>query len=145
MLEIQLPAIHRSRSAVLIAEEETEVDDGSGLPEDHVLRPPARRLRRVRAAPLPEDVAPEKDPVPIEEGDEDLVLTEEDVASIERDVVSIDELLVWERTEEKGPIDTRIGRLASLLGIAAVVIVVLVLMFAAGTDVASVFSSLPGS
>lgn len=123
---------------MLIAEEETEDDNGSGLPEDHVLRPPARRLRTVRAAPLPQDVAPEEDPVPVEEADEDLVLTEEDVASI-------DELLVWERTEEKGPIDTRIGRLASLLGIAAVVIVVLVLMFAAGTDVASVFSSLPGS
>jgi hypothetical protein len=63
----------------------------------------------------------------------------------DEDVVSIDELLVWEGTDEQGPIDTRIGRLASLLGIAAVLIAVLVLVLAAGTDVTSLFRSLPGS
>jgi len=63
----------------------------------------------------------------------------------DEDVVSIDELLVWEGTEEQGPIDTRIGRLASLLGIAAVLIAVLVLVLAARTDVNSLFRSLPGS
>jgi hypothetical protein len=112
-----------------IGEDDPQVDDGSGLPENHVLRPSAGRLRTVPAAPLPtEDVVPDASPV-----------------SIEEDVVSIHELLVWEPTEEKGPIDTRIGRLASLLGIAAVVIAALILVFAAGTDVASVFRSVPGS
>jgi hypothetical protein len=112
-----------------IGEDAPKLDQASGLPEDHVLGPSAPRFRTAPAGPLPtEDVVPAASPV-----------------SIEEDVVSIHELLVWEPTEEKGPIDTRIGRLASLLGIAAVVIVVLILVFAAGTDVASVFRSVPGS
>jgi hypothetical protein len=129
VLEIQLPAIYRARSTAPIGEDDSQVDDGSGLPEDHVLRASAGRLRTVPAATLPtEDVVPDASPV-----------------SIEEDVVSIHELLVWEPIEEKGPIDTRVGRLASLLGIAAVVIAALILVFAAGTDVASVFRSGPGS
>jgi hypothetical protein len=128
VLEIQLPAIYRARSMPPIGEDAPKVDRASGLPEDHVLGPSARRLRTAPAALPTEEVEPDAGPV-----------------SIEEDVVSIHELLVWEPTQERGPIDTRIGRLASLLGIAAVVIVVLILVFAAGTDVASVFRSLPGS
>jgi hypothetical protein len=130
VLEIQLPAIYRARSAALDAEDAPQVDGEAGLNQDHVFMPSARRLRTVQAVP------------PI---DEDDVGFDPGPVSTDEDVVSIDELLVWERTDEEGPIDTRIGRLASLLGIAAVVIVVLVLVFAAGTDVASVFRSLPGS
>lgn len=129
MLEIQLPAIYRARSAAPDGEDVPQVAGTAGLREDRVVDSSARPLRTLPAAP------------PIEEDDvgldPDLVVTD--------DVVSIDELLVWEGTEEQGPIDTRIGRLASLLGIAAVLIAVLVLVLAAGTDVTSLFRSLPGS
>jgi len=102
----------------------------AGLREDRGFESSARPLRTVPAAPPIEE-----DDVGLDPG---LVVTDEDV-------VSIDELLVWEGTEEQGPIDTRIGRLASLLGIAAVLIAVLVLVLAARTDVNSLFRSLPGS
>jgi hypothetical protein len=67
------------------------------------------------------------------------------VAGGDEGFVPIGELLDWEGPEEKRPIDTRIGRLAGLLGIAAVALAVLVIMFAAGTDVASLFRNVPGS
>ncbi|HEU4865479.1 MAG TPA: hypothetical protein VFT76_04455 [Actinomycetota bacterium] len=129
MLEIQLPALYRAPSAAPDGEDVPQVAGTAGLREDRGFESSARPLRTVPAAP------------PIEEDDvgldPSLVVTD--------DVVSIDELLVWEGTEEQGPIDTRIGRLASLLGIAAVLIAVLVLVLAAGTDVTSLFRSLPGS
>ena len=129
MLEIQLPAVYRAQSAAPDGEDVPQVAGTAGLREDRGFESSARPLRTVPAAP------------PIEEDDvgldPSLVVTD--------DVVSIDELLVWEGTEEQGPIDTRIGRLASLLGIAAVLIAVLVLVLAAGTDVTSLFRSLPGS
>jgi hypothetical protein len=130
VLEIQLPAIFRARSTAPNGEHDPRGEDGSGLPENHVLGPSVRRLRTMPAVPPTDGDAPRPgaDVVPIEEED-----------------VPIGELLHWERADEQRPIDARIGRLASLLGIAAVVIVVLVLVFAAGTDVASVFRSLPGS
>jgi hypothetical protein len=130
VLEIQLPAIYRARSAALDGEDVPQVVGTAELLEDHVFVPSARRLRTAPTAP------------PIEEDDVGL---DPGVVSTDEDIVSIDELLVWEGTQEKGPIDTRIGRLASLLSIAAVLIAVLVLVFAAGTDVASLFRSLPGS
>ena len=129
MLEIQLAAIYRARSTTPNGDHAPQIDERAGLSEGHVL---TARLRRLRTVPPP---PPEEDelgfgagPLPIDEDD-----------------VSIDELLVWERTEERRPIDTRIARLASLLAIGAAVIVLLILMFAAGTDLASVFRSLPGS
>jgi hypothetical protein len=130
VLEIQLPAIYRARSAALDGEDVPQVAGTAGLREDHVFVPTARRRRTAPTAP------------PIEEEEVGL---DPDLVSTDEDIVSIDELLEWEGTEEQGPIDTRIGRLASLLGIAAVLIAVLVLVFAAGTDVASLFRSLPGS
>jgi hypothetical protein len=106
------------------------VDEEAGLPEDQVFMPPVRRLRSAPAAPPIDDdeLGFGAAPVPIHEDD-----------------VSIDELLDRGRTEEKRSIDIRIARLASLLGIAAAAIAVLILVFAAGTDIASVFRSLPGS
>lgn len=130
MLEIQLPAISRARSAAPDGEDVPQVAGTAGLREDRVSESSARPLRTVPAAPPIEE-----DDVGLDPG---LVVTDEDV-------VSIDELLVWQGTEEHGPMDTRIGRLASLLGIAAVLIAVLVLVLAAGTDVTSLFRSLPGS
>ena len=62
----------------------------------------------------------------------------------DEEVVPLDELLVWDGREERTAIDLAIGRLASLLGIAAAVVALLILILAAGTDVASVFGSLPG-
>ena len=62
----------------------------------------------------------------------------------DHEVVPIDELLEWEPADDEG-IETAFGRLASLLGVAAVAVAVLVLIFAAGTDIASTFRSLPGS
>lgn len=128
VLEIQLPAIYRARSTEPASEH--PLDDGSGLPESHVLTASLRRLRTVPA------IAPT---------DEDDLGFGAGLISVDEDDVSIDELLLWERTEEKRPIDNRIARLASLLGIAAIGVVVLILMFAAGTDIASVFRSLPGT
>ena len=61
------------------------------------------------------------------------------------EVVPIGELLEWEPADDEGTIDTAIGRLASLLSVAAVAIAVLVLIFAVGMDIASTFRSLPGS
>lgn len=130
MLEIQLPAIYRAQSAAPDGEDVPQVAGTAGLREDRVSESSARPLRTVPAAPPIEE-----DDVGLDPG---LVVTDEDV-------VSIDELLVWQGTEEHGPMDTRIGRLASLLGIAAVLIAVLVLVLAAGTDVTSLFRSLPGS
>ena len=129
MLEIQLPAVYRAQSAAPDGEDVPQVAGTAGLREDRGFESSARPLRTVPAAPPIEE-----DDVGLDPG---LVVTD--------DVVSIDELLVWEGTEEQGPIDTRIGRLASLLGIAAVLIAVLVLVLAAGTDVTSLFRSLPGS
>ena len=63
----------------------------------------------------------------------------------EDEVVPIGELLDWEPADDDGTIETAIGRLASLLGVAAVAVAVLVLIFAAGTDIASTFRSLSGS
>ena len=130
MLEIQLPAIYRARSTEPTAAQDPPIDDGSGLPEDHVLTASVRRLRTFPPAP------------PIDEGDLGVAAS---LVPVDDAVVSIDDLLVWVRTEERRPIDTRLARLASLLGIAAVAIVVLILVFAAGTDIASMFRSLPGS
>lgn len=130
MLEIQLPAIYRAQSAAPDGEDVPQVAGTAGLREDRGFESSARPLRTLPAAPPIEE-----DDVGLDPG---LVVTDEDV-------VSIDELLVWQGTEEHGPMDTRIGRLASLLGIAAVLIAVLVLVLAAGTDVTSLFRSLPGS
>jgi hypothetical protein len=131
VLEIQLPAIHRARSAAVTAREVPQVDGGAGPSEDQVFMPSARRLRSVPASP------------PVDEGDAGF---DPGPVPTDGDIVSIDEMLVWERSgAEDGPIHKRVGRLATLLGVAAVVIVVLILVFAAGTDVASVFRKLPGS
>jgi hypothetical protein len=130
VLEIHLPAIYRARSTAPNGEWLPQIDDGSGLPETHVLMAPVCRLRTVPAAP----------PV-----DEDGIGFGTGPVSVVEDDVSIDELLDSERTEEREPIDTRIARLAWLLGVAAIGVVLLILMFAIGTDVPSVFRSLPGA
>ena len=71
------------------------------------------------------------------------VVTEPEVDSEE--IVPIGELLDWAPADVERTIETRIGRLASLLGVAAVAVAVLILVFAAGTDIASMFRGLPGS
>ena len=130
MLEFQLPAIYRARSTQANGEEDQQVDDGSGLLEGRVFTASVRRLRAVPAAPPTDedDLGFPKGSIPLDDED-----------------VSIDELLDSEPAEERRSIDTRIARLASLLGIAAVAVVLLILMFAAGTDIASAFRPLPGS
>lgn len=110
----------------------------SGLQESAVLSPSAPRPHPV--AGMPEDTILDRSDargnVPA-----DRTVT---VADGELNI-PIDELLGWERAEDEPPIDTRIGRLASLLGIAAVALAFLALMFAAGTDVAPLFRTVPGS
>ena len=59
------------------------------------------------------------------------------------EIVPIGELLDWGLADDAVTIETRIGRLASLLGAAAVAVAVAVLLFAAGTDIASMFRALP--
>jgi hypothetical protein len=128
VLEIQLPAIYRARSTAPNGEH-GQVDESAGLPEDHVLGPSARRFRTL--------------PPPLLE--RDVVRPRTDVAPIEEDVVPIDELLDWDGADDERPTEIAVGRLASLLGIAAVAVAVLALLFAAGTEVMSLFRSLPGS
>lgn len=70
-------------------------------------------------------------------------VTEPEVES--EKIVPIGELLDWAPADVEGTIETRIGRLASLLGVSAVAVAVLILVFAAGTDIASMFRGLPGS
>jgi hypothetical protein len=133
VLEIQLPAIYRARSTAPNGEH-GQVDESAGLPEDHVLGPSARRFRTLPPPLLERDVVRPH-----------VVRPRTDVVPIEEDVVPIDELLDWDGADDERPTEIAVGRLASLLGIAAVAVAVLAWLFAAGTEVMSLFRSLPGS
>jgi hypothetical protein len=61
----------------------------------------------------------------------------------DEEVVSIGELLDGGRSEAAGPPEVAIVRLASLLGISAVVVAVMILIVVVGVDVGSLFRSLP--
>ena len=61
----------------------------------------------------------------------------------EEEVVSIGELLEGGRSEAAEPTEVAIVRLASLLGISALGVAVMILIVVVGVDVGSLFRSLP--
>ena len=65
------------------------------------------------------------------------------VGTDDDEVVSFGELLDWGRSEAGERTEVAIVRLASLLGISAIVIAVMILIVVAGVDVGSLFRSLP--
>jgi hypothetical protein len=96
---------------------DARIDDGAGVREDVVLKPSARDLRIVRA----------------------------EVDGTDGELVPMQELLAWRSPEPSEGKHVAVGRLAALLGVAALAVVVMLLMLAASTAITSVFSRLSGS
>jgi hypothetical protein len=96
---------------------DARTDDGSGVREDLVLKPSARHLRPVQA----------------------------EVDGTDEELVPVQELLAWRSPEPSVSTHVAAGRLAALLGVAALAVVVMMLILAASTDVTTVFGRLSGS
>lgn len=96
-----------------------------------MLKPSARQLRPVGGA--------------VDPSDERVDPTGTDVDPTDEELVPMQELLAWRSPEPPEGVHVAVGRLAALLGVAAVAVVAMMLILAVGTEITSVFGRLSGS